>query len=93
MMRKFARGQPGAFQVGVDDIVPIGLGVLEQRLRHDDAGIVDEDRHRSEPVFGGGDCGDDALPVGDVAADRQTLPAPAFDLARQLRKAIGAASS
>jgi len=41
-MGKIARHHPGAFQVGVDDIVPILFGVLEERLRHDDPGIVDE---------------------------------------------------
>src|SRR5439155_17440802 len=75
MMREFARRQPGALQIGVNDMIPIGLGMLEQWFRYDDSGIVDEDRHRPEPVFGSGDRRDDALAVGDVAADRQALPA------------------
>ena len=44
VMRKLARREPGALQVRVDDIIPIRFAVLEQRLRHDDPGIVDEDR-------------------------------------------------
>src|SRR5438067_218485 len=38
MVGEFARRQPRAFQVRVDDMIPIRFAVLEQRFRHDDAG-------------------------------------------------------
>ena len=82
-MGEFARRQPGAFQVRVDDVIPVFLGVLEERFRDDDAGIVDQDRQRPEPVFGGRDRVDDALPVGDVAGDRQAGAAVLFDAPRE----------
>ena len=90
-MGKVARHHPGALQIGVDDMVPIVFGVLEQRLRHDDPGIVDEDRQRPEPIFGRGDRRGDAVSFGDVAGDGQAGPAARFDLAGQLGEAVGPA--
>ena len=91
MVGEFARRQPRAFQIGIDDVVPVFLGMLEKRLRDDDAGIVDEDRQRSEPVFRRRDRIDDALPVGHVAGDRQAGAAIRRDAVRQFGKPVGAA--
>ena len=44
MVREIARHQPCALQVGVDDVVPIFFGVLEERFRDHDPGVVDQDR-------------------------------------------------
>ena len=70
VMRKVARRQPRAFQVRVDDMIPIRFAVLEQRFRHDNPGIVDEDRQRPKPVFRIRDGLADAVLLGDIAGER-----------------------
>jgi len=65
-MSEFTRYEPGALEVRVDHVVPIGLGVLEQRLRDNDASVVDEDRQRPELGFGLGDSGRDIVGSGHV---------------------------
>src|SRR5437763_13506324 len=90
MMRNFARREPGAFQVRIDDVIPVFFGVLEERLRHDDAGVVDEDRQWPESILYRPYGCNDAVAVGDVAGERQARAAAALDLARELLQTIGA---
>ena len=91
MAGEFARHQPGAFEIGVDDVIPILLGVLEHRLGDDDAGIVDEQGQRPERPLrprrarrrrcrGGSRR---ARPAG-------TSPPSRLDLARSLGETVGA---
>src|SRR5665213_758480 len=63
VMGELARHQPGALEVGVDDVVPIFLGVLEKRLRHHDPGIVDQHRQPPERGFDSAERGGTCLPV------------------------------
>ena len=65
-MSEFTRYEPGALEVRVDHVVPIGLGVLEQRLRDNDAGVVDEDRQWPELGLGLGDSRDNTVGSGHV---------------------------
>ena len=88
MLGEFSRHQPSTFKVGVDHVVPIGLGVLEQRLRDNDTGIVDQDRQRPKLGLGRGNRGGDTVGPGHIAGDRQALSARRLDLAGGLGEAI-----
>ena len=90
MAGEFAGHQPGALQIGVDDVVPFRFGVLEHRLGNDDPGIVDQQGQRPERLFGRGDRGGDAVRLGHVERDRQRAAALGLDLARRLGEKLGA---
>src|ERR1700730_2855610 len=93
MLREFARHHPSAFEVGVDDVIPVLFGVLQYRFGDDDAGVVDEDGQRPEGVFGNSHSGSDAVGPGDVAGDRQALPAGCFYLTGRFGEAVDATRS
>ena len=46
--RRRLRDAPRAVQVDLDHLLPVFLGVLEQRLGDGDAGVVDDDGDRAE---------------------------------------------
>ncbi len=77
-----------ALEVGVDHLVPVGLGLLEHALRHRDAGIVDQHVDRAERVLDGRDRALDAGVVGDVQSDARDLAAAGGNLALQLGELV-----
>ena len=89
--RAFLRHQPGALQVGVEDAVPVGLGLLEQRPRHRHAGVVDD--HVGDAALGLDlvEAGLDAGQVGDVEAQRPGAAAGRLDLGDRVGELVDAA--
>ncbi|GAA2727477.1 hypothetical protein GCM10010439_33540 [Actinocorallia aurantiaca] len=69
-----------ALEVHADDVVPVGLGQVEQHLVAQHARVVDHDVQRAEGVDGGGDEPLAQRPVADVAGHRDGLAALGLDL-------------
>ena len=82
MLGEFARHQPGALEIGVEDVIPFLFGMLQHRLGDDDARIVDEDAQRPELGLGGCDGRGDAVRPGNIAGDRQALGLRAASISR-----------
>src|SRR5690606_32319189 len=76
--------QEGAAQVHVHHGVPVLLGHLEQEVVPDDAGVVDQDHRRAEPLGDGGDGRGHLVGVGDVGADADGFAAVGGDGVRGL---------
>ena len=77
------RDEERALEVGVDHLVPVGLGLLEHALGHGDAGVVDQHVDRAERVLDGRDRALDARVVGDVERNARDPAAGICDLALQ----------
>ena len=88
MARRFLRHEPGAFEICVQDHIPIRLRLIENRLPDRGAGIVDEDRDGPKlglrrldgPAHIGG--------ISHVEHDRQRPAVDRCDLAGDLQELI-----
>jgi len=66
MRRASLRDQPDSLQIGIDDLVPIGLVLLQCWPRRRDACVVDDNLNWTKTRFGGVQRGLDACGDGDV---------------------------
>ncbi len=82
------RDEERALEVGVDHLVPVGLGLLEHALGHRDAGVVDQHVDRAERVLDARDRTLDARVVDDVQRDACDPAASSGDLALQGSKLV-----
>src|SRR5271166_5747783 len=88
VLGELARHQPGALEVGVEDVIPFLFGMLQHRLGDDYAGIVDKDTQRPELLFDGRNRSGDAVGAGDVTVDRQSVSSRLTNLSGQFSKPV-----
>ena len=88
MLGELARHQPGAFEIGVENVIPFRFRVLQHRLGDDDAGIVDENAQGPEFLFGGRNGSGDAVGPSDVTGDRQAVSSRFANLSPQFSKPV-----
>jgi hypothetical protein len=68
--------EEGALQVGVEHLVPVGLGLLEHGLRDRDARVVDQDVDRAEGAFDAIERILDRAMIGHVERDARGTATP-----------------
>ncbi|MHC2512255.1 hypothetical protein ACVII1_007493 [Bradyrhizobium elkanii] len=78
--RKFGGEEVGALQIRADHGVPIRLGLLGRQFLDRYAGIVDQDRDRTERGFGGVERFRNAGDIRDVHLHRSGAAALGLDL-------------
>jgi hypothetical protein len=73
-------GQERAVEVDRQQLLPVGIGEIDQRADDLDAGVGDEDVDAAVALRRRGDAGLDLVLAGDVHRDRQRLAAGGLDL-------------
>ena len=82
--REFGRERERALEVGVQHLVPVVFGLIDGRLFHHHAGVVDQHRHRTKRRLRRIERLHDRGSIGDVHADRRRPAAFALDFLARL---------